>query len=105
MSYDCQYRYNLEVWGPVVVAVSVVDLDEPSLAWSVDHKGEEWPLADDNLVALWLKQRESFFLNNFILHFHDFQHTFINNTNFNNFLTKTERQLPRIILNLFLTLD
>ena len=25
--------------------------------------------------------------NNFILHFHDFQHTFINNTNINNFLT------------------
>ena len=27
------------------------------------------------------------FFNNFILHFRDFQHTFINNTNFNNFLT------------------
>ena len=24
---------------------------------------------------------------NIILHFHDFQHTFINNTNFNSFLT------------------
>ena len=30
---------------------------------------------------------EHFFLNNFILHFRDFQHTFMNNTNFNNFLT------------------
>ena len=28
-----------------------------------------------------------YFFNNFILHFCDFQHTFINNTNFNNFLT------------------
>ena len=27
------------------------------------------------------------FFNKFILHFRDFQHTFINNTNFNNFLT------------------
>ena len=30
---------------------------------------------------------QSSFFNNFILHFRDFQHTFMNNTNFNNFLT------------------
>ena len=37
---------------------------------------------------VWLN-RSTFkiFLNNFILHFCDFQHTFVNNTNFNNFLT------------------
>ena len=31
--------------------------------------------------------RQHIFKNNFILHFHDVQHTFINNTNLNNFLT------------------
>ena len=34
-----------------------------------------------------MRKVKCIFLNNFILHFRDFQHTFINNTNFNNFLT------------------
>ena len=37
--------------------------------------------------AIFKTGKTKFFLNNFILHFRDFQHTFINNTNFNNFLT------------------